>query len=300
MNVKIVEVGLRDGLQNETVILSTTLKVELIQRLIAANLKHLEVTSFVHPKWIPALADAEKLLTLLPNDDTVNYRALIPNITGLQRAKTLPLNEIAVFLSVSETHNYRNVNKNIAETMDIIKQIIVEAKELSLPVRGYLSCVFGCPYEGEIAVWEVEKWCRRLFELGVYEVSLGDTIGVAVPEQVKHILRVLYPAFGEKLAVHFHDTEGLGLVNTYVALEEGVTTLDSSIGGLGGCPYARGASGNVATEEVVRLLHGMGVDTGIDLEKLCATASWLQGICQKQLPSKVLQSYLARKGVDRK
>ncbi|WP_342664976.1 hydroxymethylglutaryl-CoA lyase [Shimazuella kribbensis] len=295
--VKIVEVGLRDGLQNEAEVLPTTVKIELIRRLIAAKLTHLEVTSFVHPKWIPQLADADQLLLQLPIEKQINYRALVPNLRGWERVKTPPLHEIAVFISASETHNQKNVNSTIQESMHQIRQVIASAKLQSVPVRGYLSCVFGCPYEGTIAFSAVEKMCNFLFECGVYEVSLGDTIGVATPKQVQLILRHLQPTYAGKLAVHFHDTKGLALANTYVALEEGVTTIDSSIGGLGGCPYAPGASGNVATEEVVNLLHGLGIKTEFDLDELCEIASWLQQIFQKSLPSKMLKNYLAKKEV---
>lgn len=298
MNVKIVEVGLRDGLQNEARTLSTDLKLELINKLITANLINLEITSFVHSRWIPQLADADQLITRLPSNKNINYRALVPNLRGMERVLAPPLTEIAVFISASETHNQRNVNDTISHTIDKIAQVIEKAKVYKLPVRGYVSCVFGCPYEGVISLSRIEKLCSTLFDLGVYEVSLGDTIGVAVPKQVKQVLQSLQTSFSDKLAVHFHDTRGLALVNTYVALENGVTTFDSSIGGLGGCPYAPGAAGNVATEEVVTLLHGLGVDTGIDVNALCETAYWLQEVLEKKLPSRVLQSFL-QKGADK-
>jgi hydroxymethylglutaryl-CoA lyase len=295
--VKIVEVGLRDGLQNEIEVLPTTIKIELIRKLIAAKITHLEITSFVHPKWIPQLADADQLLLQLPDKKQINYRALVPNLKGWERVKTPPLNEIAVFLSASETHNHKNVNSTIQESMNEIRKVVTNAKLQSVPVRGYLSCVFGCPYEGKVAFSAIEKICNFLFDCGVYEVSLGDTIGVAVPQQVKSFLRNLNESFDGKLAVHFHDTKGLALTNIYIALEEGVTTLDSSIGGLGGCPYASGASGNVATEEVVHLLHGMGVKTEIDVDALCEIGIWLQNMLKKSLPSKILKSYLSSKEV---
>jgi hydroxymethylglutaryl-CoA lyase len=296
MKVKIVEVGLRDGLQNEPKTLSTDLKLELINKLITANLTNLEVTSFVHPKWIPQLADADQLVPILPINKKINYRALVPNLKGMDRVLAPPLTEIAVFVSASETHNQKNVNGTIVSTMDNIRQIVEKAKLHTLPVRGYISCVFGCPYEGDVSLSFIEKLCSTLFDMGVYEVSLGDTIGIAVPKQVKQILQSLQTSFYGKLAVHFHDTRGLGLVNTYVALECDVTTIDSSIGGIGGCPYAPRASGNVATEEVITLLHGLGIDTGIDINALCETANWLQGVLGKKLPSKVLQSYLSKGG----
>jgi hydroxymethylglutaryl-CoA lyase len=296
MKVKVVEVSLRDGLQNETEIFPTTIKLELIKRLIAANLIDIEVTSFVHPKWIPQLADAEQLLVNLPSHHKINYRALVPNTKGFERIKAPPLSEIAVFISASQTHNMKNVNKTIAASLNQIKEIINLASISHLPVRAYISCVFGCPYEGHVSLHVVEELCRELFDLGVYEVSLGDTIGVAVPQQVKQVLHSLQSSYNGKLAVHFHDTKGLALVNCFVSLEQGITTFDSSLGGLGGCPYAPGASGNVATEELVTMLHGVGVGTGIDLTELCETAAWLEHIRKKPLPSKVLRSYLAKKG----
>ncbi|MCH5584027.1 hydroxymethylglutaryl-CoA lyase [Shimazuella sp. AN120528] len=297
MKVKIVEVGLRDGLQNEPKMLSTDLKLELINRLITANLTNLEITSFVHPRWIPQLADADQLVPkLTTTNKKISYRALVPNLKGMERVKSPPLTEIAVFVSASETHNLKNVNGNIKSTIDQIAQIVQKAKIYALPVRGYISCVFGCPYEGEVSLAVVENLCSCLFDLGVYEVSLGDTIGIAVPKQVKQVLQSLQTSFSGKLAMHFHDTRGLALVNTYMALENGVTTFDSSIGGIGGCPYAPGASGNVATEEVITLLHGLGVETGIDLNTLCETAHWLQSVLGKKLPSKVLQYYLSKGG----
>lgn len=296
MKVKIVEVGLRDGLQNESKILPTDVKLELINRLISANLTNLEITSYVHPKWVPQLADADELVLKLPFHKKVNYRALVPNLRGMNRVSPSHLNEIAVFISASQTHNLKNVNDSIESTLQQITQVVDQAKQYSLPVRGYISCVYGCPYEGEVSLSVVEKLCSTLFDLGVYEVSLGDTIGVAVPAQVKQVLQYLQPLYRGKLAVHFHDTRGLALVNTYVALENDVTTIDCSIGGLGGCPYAPGASGNVATEEVITLFHGLGIDTGINLDTLCDTAKWLQNILGKRLPSKVLQNYLSKGG----
>ncbi|SFJ05106.1 hydroxymethylglutaryl-CoA lyase [Thermoflavimicrobium dichotomicum] len=290
--VKVVEVGLRDGLQNEKSVLSTHQKLTLIHKLIAAGIKEIEVTSFVHPTWVPQLADADQLASQLPKNRDVNYRALVPNQRGLERALQTSIHEYAVFMSASESHNQKNINKSIAETFPVLQEVIEKAQMHGKKVRGYVSTVFGCPYEGEVSIKQVITICERLIEMGVYEISLGDTIGVATPNQVKQVLKECLRALpSDQLAVHFHDTRGTGLVNAYVALECGITTVDSSFGGLGGCPYAPGASGNLATEDLVYMLHGMGIDTGVDLEALCQTSRWLEEQLGKKLPSKVLQSY---------
>jgi hydroxymethylglutaryl-CoA lyase len=292
MKVKIVEVGLRDGLQNESQLIPTETKVQIAEKLIRAGVRELEVTSFVHPKWIPQLADAEKVLAQLPQIPDVRYRALVPNLQGLKRALGLNLAEIAIFLSASETHNQRNVNRTIAETLEILTEVCQEASEQNLPVRAYLSMVFGCPYEGKVSLSQIETLCAKLFSLGVYEISLGDTIGVATPNQVREVLKMLTANFpAERLAVHFHDTYGCALANVYVALEEGIQTIDSSVGGMGGCPYAKGASGNLATEDLVYFLHGMGVETGIDLDGICRVSLWLEQLLGRSLPAKVLQAW---------
>ncbi len=296
-DVTIVEVGLRDGLQNETASLPTEVKRKIAEGLIEAGITEIEATSFVHPRWIPQLADAEQLALSLPQQPGVRYRALVPNRKGLERALKTPMDEFAVFLSASETHNRKNINKGIEETYPVFAEVIQLAKESGKKVRGYVSTVFGCPYEGEVPVKQVAQICERLFNMGVYEVSLGDTIGVATPQQVKNVMNELARNFGpERLAGHFHDTRGTALVNAYVSLEAGVTTLDSSFGGLGGCPYAPGAAGNVATEDLVYMLEGMGVKTGINLEALCRVSCYVQEKIGRKLPSKVLQSFLATEG----
>lgn len=298
--VRIVEVGLRDGLQNETAILPTELKREIAEGLIAAGVREIEAASFVHPRWIPQLADAEELAKALPRVEGVCYRALVPNRKGLERALDTPIDEYAVFMSASETHNRKNINKSIDETYPVLEETVRLARERGKRVRGYVSTVFGCPYEGKVSVVQVAKVCERLFEMGVYEVSLGDTIGVAHPRQVKEVLRELLKLFpADRLAGHFHDTRGTALVNAYVALELGITTLDSSFGGLGGCPYAPGAAGNVATEDLVYMLEGMGVSTGINLEALCRVSASVQKRIGRRLPSKVLQSTLASRSRER-
>lgn len=292
--VTIVEVGLRDGLQNETASLPTEVKRKIAAGLVRAGVTEIEATSFVHPRWVPQLADADQLAFALPQHPGIRYRALVPNRRGLERALETPLDEFAVFLSASETHNRKNINKGIAETYSVLAEVVELAQARGKRVRGYVSTVFGCPYEGAVPVDQVARVCERLFAMGVYEVSLGDTIGVATPNQVKMVLQELARAFGaERLAGHFHDTRGTALVNAYVALEVGITTLDSSFGGLGGCPYAPGAAGNVATEDLVYMLEGMGISTGIDLDALCHISSYAQKEIGRPLPSKVLQSFLA-------
>ncbi|TCS94643.1 hydroxymethylglutaryl-CoA lyase [Hazenella coriacea] len=294
--ITIVEVGLRDGLQNEDQILDTAIKREILDRLIRSGIRHMEVTSFVHPRWIPQLADAEQLAGDLPFHSAVTYRALVPNRKGLERALQSSVDEFAIFMSASETHNFKNINKSITETYPVLQEVVEEAIKHGKKVRGYVSTVFGCPYEGEVAISQVAKVCERLFQMGVYEVSLGDTIGVATPIQVKEVLKKLFTQFpAGSLAGHFHDTHGTGLANAYTALESGLTTLDTSFGGLGGCPYAPGAAGNLATEDLVYLLHGMGIETGIDLELLCETSAWVEQKLGKQLPSKVLKSIIGKK-----
>jgi hydroxymethylglutaryl-CoA lyase len=292
--VTIVEVGLRDGLQNESVILSVDVKRRIAEGLIRAGIKEIEATSFVHPRWVPQLADAAELASRLPRKQGVRYRALVPNAKGLERALSTPIDEYAVFLSASETHNRKNINKSIDETYPVLAEVVERAQSAGKRVRGYVSTVFGCPYEGDVPVSQVVQVCERLLAMGVYEISLGDTIGVATPKKVKETLRVLLrhiPA--ERLAGHYHDTRGTALVNAYVSLELGIRILDGAFGGLGGCPYAPGASGNVATEDLVYFLEQEGIETGINLEALCRVSVEVQKEIGRPLPSKVLQSVIA-------
>lgn len=292
MNVRLVEVGPRDGLQNEKRFLPTQAKLSLVRKLVDSGLHEIEVTSYVHPKWIPQLADADTLVPQLPKISNVNYRALVPNTRGLDRVDTSVLGEIAIFCSASQMHNLKNVNRTMEESITDFTKLVPIAITQGLRVRAYLSTVFGCPYEGEVPLDQVHKMSERLFDLGVYEVSLGDTIGVATPASVKRILNSLLQQFpSEKLAVHFHDTKGMGVANAYQAFEMGIRTFDSSIGGLGGCPYAPGASGNLATEDLIYLLQGSGIETGVDLDQLCHTSRWLEGQLGKRLPSKVLRAH---------
>lgn len=296
MKIKIVEVGLRDGLQNEHKLVPTELKKMIIYKLLKAGVRHIEVTSFVHPKWIPQLADAEEVLSDLPDNHDGSYSALVPNIKGMDRAANFSLHEVAVFMSASESHNQKNINKSIQETFPVLDPVIELARFHGKRVRGYVSTVFGCPYEGKVPLSNVMKVCEQLFHMGVEEISLGDTIGVATPNQVKEVLTQLFNQFpSSQFAGHFHDTRGMGLLNAYVALECGISVLDTSFGGLGGCPYAPGAAGNLATEDLVYLLQGMGVETGIDLDLLCEGSQMVGDFLEKPLPSKVLQSVLSSK-----
>lgn len=299
-DVKIVEVGLRDGLQNEPVTLSAEVKQKLIERLVEAGLKHLEVTSFVHPGWIPQLSDADFVAANLP-DLPVTYRALVPNRRGLERALKTKIDEYAVFMSASDTHNRKNINKSMKETIPVLKEVINLARQEGKRVRGYVSTVFGCPYEGDVPVKTVVWLCEQLLAMGVYEISLGDTIGVAAPQEVKQKLNELLTVLpASQLAGHFHDTRGTGLANAYACLEAGIYTLDASFGGLGGCPYAPGAAGNLATEDLVYMLERSGVKTGIDLDLLCETSLYAQTQLNKPLASKFLKSYAALEKIKRR
>ena len=284
--VDVYEVGPRDGLQNELRTLPTRDKARLIEALIAAGEKRIEVTSFVSPKWIPQLADAEELLRLVGRREGVTFSALVPNLKGLTRAKEASLEEAAVFISASEAHSKKNINKSITEA----------ALKAGLRVRGYLSTVWGCPYEGEVAVSRVVEISRALLDAGIYQLSLGDTIGVGTPRQTDTLLNALLEHVPvEKLALHLHDTRGTALANALVGLQLGVTTFDASIGGLGGCPYAPGAAGNLATEDLVYMLHGMGVRTGIQLDKLVEAGMVAQELIGRKLAGKFLQAALGER-----
>jgi hydroxymethylglutaryl-CoA lyase len=294
--VHVYEVGPRDGLQNELRTLPTKSKVRLIEALMAAGETRIEVTSFVSPKWIPQLADAEDVLSALGRHEGVVFSALVPNLKGLERAKAAGLEEAAVFLSATETHSKKNINKTIAEAIDAAADVAREAHGLNLRVRGYLSTVWGCPFEGAVEVDRVVDICRRLVDLGLYQLSLGDTIGVGTPGQTARILEALLRHIPvEKLALHLHDTRGTALSNALVGLTMGVTTLDASIGGLGGCPYAPGAAGNLATEDLVFMLHGLGIETGIDLEALVEAGELAQQLIGRKLSGKYLQAALGER-----
>lgn len=286
--VSVFEVSPRDGLQNEAVTVPTTRKLRLIEALVGAGLKRVEATSFVSPKWVPQLADAEEVIKLLPKVDGVVYSALCPNGRGLERAKDCGIEEIAVFISASETHNQKNVNKTVSETLRAFSEVIQPAVAAGMRVRGYISTVWGCPYEGAIDPRAALRVARELVSMGCYQLSLGDTIGVGTPRQTRDIISLFQSEMpNEMLALHMHDTRGTALANVVVGLEMGIRTFDAAVGGLGGCPYAPGAAGNVATEDLVYLLDGMGVSTGIDLEKLWQAGQVAKAVVGHELSGKV-------------
>jgi hydroxymethylglutaryl-CoA lyase len=300
--VTVYEVGPRDGLQNEARTLRTDEKLALIRALAEAGLPRVEATSFVSPRWIPQLGDAEAVTADLPRLPGVSYVVLVPNPKGLERllaalgraGEGRPVVEAAVFLSASETHNRKNVNRSVEETFRAFEQVIPPARALDLRVRGYVSTAWGCPYEGKVDPLRVAAIVERLVGMGCAQVSLGDTIGVGTPNQTRLILELLLRTIApEKLAMHMHDTRGTALANVLAGLEEGISTFDSSIGGLGGCPYAPGASGNLATEDLVYMLHGMGYETGVDWGKLVAAGALAQRLVGRRLPGKALQAELA-------
>ncbi|ARK29142.1 hydroxymethylglutaryl-CoA lyase [Halalkalibacter krulwichiae] len=292
--VKIREVGPRDGLQNERQWIETEDKINWINQLAETGLSYIELTSFVHPKWIPALADANEVVKGVKRNKSVSFGALVPNERGLERALQVGIDEVAVFLSASETHNRKNINKSIKETINILKPVVYQAKLADKSVRGYISTVFGCPYEGNVNVQRVIAIAQSLLELGVDEVSLGDTTGIATPNQVEAVLQELARKISlETIALHPHDTRGTALANVFAAYRLGVRTFDGATAGLGGCPYAPGASGNVATEDLVYLLEGLGAQTGIHLERLVNCGKWIQNKLKRNLPSHHLQIALA-------
>lgn len=284
------EVGPRDGLQNELGVIGTEVKVELVDRLMETGIRSIEVSSFVHPKWIPQLADADEVFRRIRRKPGVELSALVPNERGLARAIAAKVDAVHVFMSASESHNQKNINKTIAETYPVLRPVIEGAKAAGLVVRGYVSTVFGCPYEGKVPVGQVLSVVERLFELGVDEVALGDTIGVAVPTQVTDVVReVARVAPLDRISLHFHDTRGMAVANVYAGWLAGIRRFDGSIGGLGGCPYAPGASGNVATEDLLYLFHGMGVETGVDADRWMETVAWLEEKLEKPLGSHARQ-----------
>lgn len=293
--VKVYEVGLRDGLQNEAAFVPTPEKVAFAEALTTAGLRNIELTSFVSPRWIPQLADHDQVARDAPRRAGVTYSALVPNLKGLEGALRAELPEIAVFMSASESHSKKNINKSVDEALAVLAEVTKTALAHRLRVRGYLSVVFGCPYEGPVSVDRVRELTRALFDMGVYEVSLGDTIGVAHPGQVHEVLEALYRggAQPEGLALHMHDTRGVALANVLAGLEAGIRTFDAAFGGLGGCPYAPGASGNLATEDLVYMLEAMGHTTGVDLDRLVDASAHMQDLIGRSLPSKVLQAELA-------
>jgi len=287
--VTVYEVGPRDGLQNEAAIVATEVKAAFIARLAAAGLRVIEATSFVRPEWVPQLADAEQLIGGLDLSADVRYPVLVPNMRGLGRCLDLGVRDIAIFGSATETFARRNLNRGVAEAIAMFEPVVAKARDAGVRVRGYLSMCFGDPWEGDVPVGQVVTVGRQLLDLGCDELSLGDTIGVATPGHVAALLA----AFGEagigteRLAVHFHDTYGQALANTLSALESGVTVIDASAGGIGGCPFAGSATGNLATEDLVWMLHGLGIQTGIDLPALVATSDWMARQLGRPAPSRV-------------
>ena len=292
--VRIVEVGPRDGLQNEKTIVPTAAKIELIDRLSATGLQTIEATSFVSPKWVPQLADAAEVFTGITRKPGVRYPVLVPNEQGYERARAVGADEVAVFTAASEAFNRKNINASIDESIERFRPVLDRARADGVRVRGYVSTVLGCPYQGEVPVADVVRVAKQLHALGCYEISLGDTIGVGTPGKARAMLRAVAAEVPlHALAVHFHDTYGQALSNILACLEEGVTVVDSAVSGTGGCPYARGATGNVATEDVVYMLHGLGITTGVDLDRLVETGHWLASLLGRASGSKVTQARTA-------
>ncbi len=286
--VSVYEVSPRDGLQNESAQVATHAKVRLIEALVDAGISRIEVGSFVAPKWVPQMADADEVCKMIERRPGVTYAGLCPNARGLDRALAAKVDEIAVFVSASETHNSKNVNKTIQQTLKAFEPVIGRAVEVGLKVRGYVSTMWGCPYEGAIDPKRGLELAQHLLGAGCYQVSLGDTIGVGTPIQTEKILDLFAAAVPlEQIALHLHDTRGTALANVLVGLQAGITTFDASVAGLGGCPYAPGAAGNLATEDLVYTLEGMGIETGINLEKLWQAGQVAEAIVGRELPGKV-------------
>jgi hydroxymethylglutaryl-CoA lyase len=293
-HVKIIEVGPRDGLQNETISLSPEIRIELVERLIAAGINTIEVGSFVSPKWVPQMAGTDKVLQALNNNTNlkrqpnVSLAALTPNLKGLEGAIEHGASEVAIFSAASESFTQKNINCSIEESLERFKTIMDRAKQINLPVRGYVSTVIGCPYEGAIDPIKVAEVAKILYEMGCYEVSLGDTIGVGTPTTFKKMLTtVMQYVPADKLAVHCHNTYGQALTNIYASLEIGINKIDSAVAGLGGCPYAKGASGNIATEDVLYMLNGMNIKTGVDLQEVIKIGQWICNELKRDNQSKV-------------
>ena len=295
-HVRIVEMGPRDGLQNEKQIVSTETKVELIARLGAAGLKAIEATSFVSPRWVPQMGDAADVMARIERLPGVSYPVLTPNLQGFEAALAAGAGEVAVFAAASESFSRKNINCTIAESLARFEPVMAAARTAGVRVRGYVSCVLGCPYEGEISPEAVAGVAATLFEMGCYEVSLGDTIGAGTPGKTRRMLDAVTRRVPvDKLAGHYHDTYGQAVANVYASLEAGVACFDSAVAGLGGCPYAPGASGNVATEDVVYMLDGLGIETGISLDALVDTAGWISERLGRPPASKVARAVLAKR-----
>jgi hydroxymethylglutaryl-CoA lyase len=294
--IKIVEVGPRDGLQNEATPISASDKISLIEKLSDAGIKYIESGSFVSPKWVPQMATSAEIFEKLSRKIGVTYAALTPNMRGFEGAMAVNADEVAIFGAASESFSQKNINCSIDESLERFAPIMIAAKNANIKVRGYVSCVLGCPYEGEIEPEQVALIAQKLYKMGCYEISLGDTIGVGTPASVTKMIQAVSARVPtDKLAVHFHDTYGQALTNIYAALHMGIKVVDSAIAGLGGCPYAKGASGNVATEDVVYMLNGLGVETGIDFDKLLKAGWFISEKLGKAPISKVSTAYFAQK-----
>jgi len=286
--IQIVEVGPRDGLQNEKEWVPTETKISLIEKLADAGLTKIEATSFVSPKWVPQLKDAHEVFTGIKRISGVSYPVLTPNMKGFERALEADAKEIAVFSAASEAFSQKNTNCSIEESINRFRPVLEEAQKNNIQVRGYISCVLGCPYQGHVPVEDVINLAAKMIEMGCFQISLGDTIGAGTPVQAKSMVqKVAEKVPLSKLALHFHDTRGQALANIYACLELGITVIDASVAGLGGCPYAKGATGNVATEDVVFMLHGMDIETGIDLNKLIETGLFISGVLGRVPQSRV-------------
>lgn len=289
--VRIVEVGPRDGLQNEKLAIPTSAKIQLIENLVDAGLTYIEAGSFVNPKWVPQMADSGEVFTGISRKPGVTYAALTPNLQGYERAIAVNANEVAIFAAASEAFSQKNINCSISESIQRFQTLIDAAKTQRIPVRGYISCVVGCPYSGAVDAHTVASIAKELLTMGCYEISLGDTIGVGTAGQIKHLIETLARDIPiEKIAAHMHDTYGQALANIYAALEMGVSVIDSSVAGLGGCPYAAGATGNVATEDVVYLLNGLGIEHGVNLEKLIHAGNTISTALNKSSNSRVAKA----------
>jgi hydroxymethylglutaryl-CoA lyase len=296
MPVTIVEVGPRDGLQNERAALSTADKIAYIDRLSAAGLPVIEVTAFVSPKWSPQMADASAVFAGIERRHGTRYTALVPNLTGLERAAAARVDEVAIFAAASETFSHRNINQSVDASLAAYRAVCERASEAGLRVRGYLSTAFGCPYEGDVAASRVAALTKRLIDLGVFEVAISDTIGIAHPGQVERVLEaVLDVVPAEQIALHFHDTRGTALANVLAALRFGIATFDASSGGLGGCPYAPGAAGNLATEDLTYMLGGMALATGVSLEGIVEASAFIEQRLDHALPSRYYQAVKSRR-----
>jgi hydroxymethylglutaryl-CoA lyase len=294
--VTIVEVGPRDGLQNEATLITTADKIEFVNRLSAAGLPVIEVSAFVSPKWVPQLADATAVLDGIVRRPGVRYTALVPNLTGLDRALGAGVSEIAIFAAASETFSRRNINQGVDESLAVYREVSSRARTAGLRVRAYLSTAFGCPYEGAVDVAAVTRRTRQLLELGAFEVAVSDTIGVAQPGQVTSVLDALLEKVPVgQIALHFHDTHGTALANVLAALMAGVRTFDASAGGLGGCPFAPGAAGNLATDDLIYMLNGLGISTGVSLEALSDATAFIASLIEHRLPSRYAQAAASRR-----